>query len=99
MGVRLSRTAERLQLRVEDTGSGIAPDLVGRIFDPWVTTKAPGKGSGLGLSITRQVVGSHGGTIFVENRPGFGAVFIIDLPEAPPKLGHPDIAHAEHTGR
>ena len=99
MSVRLHRVADRLQLQVEDTGSGIAPDLVGRIFEPWVTTKAPGKGSGLGLSIARQVVGSHGGVISVENRPEAGAVFTIDLPAAPPKTPQPDIAHAEHSGR
>ena len=99
MSVRLHRAADRLQLHVEDTGSGIAPDLVGRIFDPWVTTKAPGKGSGLGLSIARQVVGSHGGAISVENRPEAGAVFTIDLPAAPPNAPQPDVAHAEHSGR
>ena len=99
MSVRLHRTADRLQLHVEDTGSGIAPDLVGRIFDPWVTTKAPGKGSGLGLSIARQVVGSHGGCISVENRLDGGAVFTIDLPAAPSQQSHPDLAHAEDSGR
>jgi two-component system C4-dicarboxylate transport sensor histidine kinase DctB len=97
MSVRLHPVADRLQLHVEDTGSGIAPDLVGRIFDPWVTTKAPGKGSGLGLSIARQVVGSHGGVISVENRPEAGAVFTIDLPAAPKTP--PDVRHAEHSGR
>lgn len=98
MTVRLRRMADRLQLEVEDTGRGISPDLVARIFDAWVTTKPAGKGSGLGLSITRQVVGSHGGAIRVENRPGLGAVFTIDLP-APPKPSSLDIAHAEHPGR
>jgi signal transduction histidine kinase len=97
--VRLVRTAERLQLEVEDTGSGISPDLVARIFEPWVTTKAPGKGSGLGLSIARQVVGSHGGTIRVDSRPGLGAVFTIDLPASPAELPQPDTAHAENSGR
>jgi signal transduction histidine kinase len=99
IGVRLRRTGERIQLHVEDTGGGIAPELVGRIFDPWVTTKPPGKGSGLGLSIARQVVGSHGGSIFVENRPGMGAVFTIDLPAASPQQPQPDIAHAQHSDR
>ena len=73
---------DRLRLEVEDTGSGIPPELLAHIFDPWVTTKAQGKGSGLGLSIARQVVVSHGGTIRVDNRPGTGAVFTIDLPAA-----------------
>jgi signal transduction histidine kinase len=97
--VRLERADHRLHLEIEDTGSGIPPELLAHVFDPWVTTKAQGKGSGLGLSIARQVVSSHGGTIRAENRPGKGAVFTIDLPAAhgmPPPV---DIAHAENSGR
>jgi signal transduction histidine kinase len=82
--VRLRRVQDRLHLVIEDTGGGIPPELLARIFDPWVTTKAQGKGSGLGLSIARQVVANHGGTIRLENRPGTGAVFTIDLPAAHP---------------
>ena len=99
MTVRVGRSGNRLRLEVEDTGSGISPDLMARIFDPWVTTKPPGQGSGLGLSIARQVVAGHGGTIRVDNRPGLGAVFTIDLPASPPKPPPLDIAHAEHPGR
>jgi two-component system, NtrC family, sensor kinase len=80
--VRVRRVDDRLRLEVEDTGSGIPPELVAHIFDPWVTTKEQGKGSGLGLSIARQVVASHGGTIRVDNGPGKGALFTIDLPAA-----------------
>lgn len=80
--VRLGRVDDRLRLEVEDTGSGIPPDLLAHIFDPWVTTKEPGKGSGLGLSIARQVIASHGGTIRVDNGPGKGAIFTIELPTA-----------------
>ena len=80
--VRLRRVDDRLRLEVEDTGSGIPPELAAHIFDPWVTTKEQGKGSGLGLSIARQVVASHGGTIRVDNGPGKGALFTIDLPAA-----------------
>ena len=94
--VRLRRVNDRLHLDIEDTGGGIPPELLARIFDPWVTTKAQGKGSGLGLSIARQVVASHGGTIRLENRPGTGAVFTIDLPAAHPRL---DTDHAENSRR
>jgi signal transduction histidine kinase len=80
--VRLERVNDRLRLEIEDTGSGIPPELLAHIFDPWVTTKTQGKGSGLGLSIAREVVASHGGTIRVDNRPGKGAVFTVDLPAA-----------------
>jgi signal transduction histidine kinase len=98
LAVRVSRAADRLRLDVEDTGSGIPPDLLAHIFDPWVTTKEHGKGSGLGLSIARQVVASHGGTIRVENGPGKGALFTIDLPAA---QAHPEAnpSHAENSGR
>jgi two-component system, NtrC family, sensor kinase len=97
--VRLDRVDDRLRLEIQDTGSGIAPELMAHIFDPWVTTKAQGKGSGLGLSIARQVIASHGGTIRVANRPGKGVVFTIDFPAAQgthPQLG---IAHAENSRR
>jgi signal transduction histidine kinase len=90
---------DRLRLEVADTGSGIPPELLAHIFDPWVTTKAHGKGSGLGLSIARQVIVRHGGTIRVENRPGRGAVFTIDLPAVHGMRRHPDSAHAENSRR
>jgi len=80
--IRLGRLDDRLHLEVEDTGSGIPPDLLAHIFDPWVTTKEQGKGSGLGLSIARQVIASHGGTIRVHSGAGKGALFAIDLPAA-----------------
>jgi signal transduction histidine kinase len=95
--VRLERVNERLRLAIEDTGAGIPPELLGQVFDPWVTTKAQGKGSGLGLSIARQVVSSHGGTIRAENRPGKGALFTIDLPVASGIHPQLDIAHAENS--
>ena len=97
--VRLGRADDRFRLEVEDTGSGIPPHLLAHIFDPWVTTKAPGKGSGLGLSIARQVVASHGGTIRAENRPGNGALFTIDLPVAQGARPQLDMDHAENSRR
>jgi signal transduction histidine kinase len=98
--VSVHRDGDRLHLEVADTGSGISQDVLGHIFDPWVTTKVPGKGSGLGLSIVRQVVGSHGGTIRATNRPDQGAAFTIDLPAAPPELIERENSHhAENPGR
>ena len=97
--VRLERVNERLRLEIEDTGSGVPPDLLAHIFDPWVTTKAQGNGSGLGLSIARQVVTSHGGTIRAQNRPGKGAVFTIELPVAQETSPPVDIANAENSRR
>jgi two-component system NtrC family sensor kinase len=65
---------------VRDTGSGIAPDVIGRIFDPFFTTKPVGEGSGLGLSISYEIVKKHGGEIGVESRPGEGSTFTVRLP-------------------
>jgi signal transduction histidine kinase len=97
--VRLGRVDNRLRLEVEDTGSGIPPDLLAHIFDPWVTTKEQGKGSGLGLSIARQVIASHGGTIRVDSGLGRGARFTIDLPAAQGVHPQTNIAHAENSRR
>ena len=68
-------------MQVADTGPGIAPDVIDRLFDPWVTTKPAGQGSGLGLAIVRDVVRAHGGSVFAVNRT-IGAAFTIDLPPA-----------------
>jgi signal transduction histidine kinase len=97
--VRLGRVDDRLRLEVEDTGSGIPPELLAHIFDPWVTTKEQGKGSGLGLSIARQVIASHGGTIRVDSGLGRGARFTIDLPAAQGVHPQTNIAHAENSRR
>ncbi len=71
-----------LRLEVSDTGRGLPPDLGGRIFAPFVTTKETGLG--LGLSITKRIVEAHGGSISGANRPEGGAVFTVILPcEAP----------------
>ncbi len=69
-----------VQIIVEDTGPGITPDLQERIFDPFFTTKP--HGSGLGLTVSRQIVEQHGGTLRVQSAPGRGATFIITLPMA-----------------
>jgi signal transduction histidine kinase len=97
--VHLERVNDRLRLEIQDTGAGIPSELLGHVFDPWITTKPQGKGSGLGLSIARQVVTSHGGTIRAENRPGKGAAFTIDLPVASGTDPQVDIAHAENSRR
>jgi signal transduction histidine kinase len=70
----------RVQIEISDTGHGIPHDLMPRIFEPWVSTKKPGRGTGLGLPIARDVVSAHGGTISVTSVEGAGTTFTIDLP-------------------
>ena len=67
-----------VQIRIEDTGRGIPPDVASRLFDPFYTTKQ--KGTGLGLAISQQIVEEHGGTIEVDVTQSQGATFIITLP-------------------
>ena len=69
-----------LLIRFADTGCGIPPDLMGKIFRPLFTTKEEGAGTGLGLSISHDIVENHKGTIDVESTPGKGTTFTIRLP-------------------
>jgi signal transduction histidine kinase len=71
---------DTVRLTIQDTGPGIAPEILPRIFDPFFTTKDVGKGTGLGLAITYGIVQEHGGTIHASNAPEGGARFTIDLP-------------------
>ena len=67
-------------MEVADTGTGIPPEMLARVFEPWVTTKTVGQGTGLGLAIAREVIEAHGGTITIRNVDAGGAVVTIDLP-------------------
>ena len=72
-----------LEFVVEDSGPGIPADHLPRIFDPYFTSKAPGEGTGLGLSVSQTIVRRHRGTLVAENIPpweGGGARFIVSLP-------------------
>ncbi|HLW02366.1 MAG TPA: ATP-binding protein [Ktedonobacterales bacterium] len=86
-GISITATPQQdniLTLVFHDTGMGIPPGLEQRIFDPFFTTKDVGTGTGLGLSITYGIIQEHHGTIWVENQPGEGATFFVQLPLAPP---------------
>jgi signal transduction histidine kinase len=74
---------ERIQLTVEDSGPGVAPELMPRLFQPFVTGRTregPRRGTGLGLAIARGIAERHGGTIRVETSPLGGAQFSVELP-------------------
>ena len=74
----------RLAISVTDSGPGVPPDLIDQIFEPFFTTKSEGVGTGIGLSLCRNIVETHGGTLTCANAPDRGAVFTIDLPLAEP---------------
>ena len=76
-------------LCVQDTGTGIPPEIVDRIFDPFFTTKDPDKGTGLGLSTVMGIVKGHGGFTQVSSEPGQGATFTVYLP-VDPKASEPE---------
>jgi two-component system NtrC family sensor kinase len=74
-------TGAGVEIEVRDTGPGIHPSLLARIFEPFFSTKPPGEGTGLGLPICRDILKSLGGEITVESAPGAGAAFRVWLPE------------------
>jgi signal transduction histidine kinase len=65
---------------VEDTGPGIPPEALGKVFEPFYSTKPPGEGTGLGLAICLRILESYGGRISVGSEKDKGALFIIQLP-------------------
>jgi PAS domain S-box-containing protein len=83
--VRTGTEAENVWIEVADTGSGIKPDHLGRIFDPFFTTKPVGEGTGLGLSLSYQIVQKHGGRIEVTSELGKGSVFRVIVPRESPE--------------
>jgi PAS domain S-box-containing protein len=71
---------EFVKMTVSDTGHGMPPHILDRIFDPYFTTKSIGEGTGLGLAVVHGIVQNHGGAIAVQSQPGKGSVFQIYLP-------------------
>jgi PAS domain S-box-containing protein len=82
--IRLGTSGDSVWASFQDDGPGIPADIVGSIFDPFYTTKRPGRGTGLGLSICKAVMKEHNGTLEAANAPGGGAVFTVTLHKATP---------------
>jgi PAS domain S-box-containing protein len=80
--IRLGTSGESVWASFLDDGPGIPPDVLASIFDPFYTTKRPGRGTGLGLSICKSVMKEHNGAIEAANAPGGGAVFTVTVPAA-----------------
>jgi PAS domain S-box-containing protein len=80
--IRLGTTGQSVWASFLDDGPGIPGEILGSIFDPFYTTKRPGRGTGLGLSICKSVVKEHNGTVEAANVPGGGAAFTVTLPAA-----------------
>ncbi len=76
----LLKSGRYIRLTVSDTGHGIGHDIIDRIFDPYFTTKEPGKGTGMGLSVIHGIIKTYGGDIMVKSEPGMGSTFTIYLP-------------------
>ena len=77
---------QQVQIAISDSGSGIKPEHLARIFDPGFTTKGVGRGTGLGLAVTYGIVQEHSGHISVASTPGLGTTFRITLPTEDPRL-------------
>jgi len=80
-GLSASDTGHKgVEITIADTGSGIPPDNLDKLFDPFFSTKEVGQGTGLGLSVSYGIVQRHGGTIRVQSEVGKGTRFFIWLP-------------------
>jgi C4-dicarboxylate-specific signal transduction histidine kinase len=84
LAIRIGSSPLGVRVEVADDGPGIAPEDLPRVFNPFFTTKAPGEGRGLGLSVAYSIVAEHDGRLWAENRPEGGAVFVVELPVGSP---------------
>jgi signal transduction histidine kinase len=97
VSARYDQAAARIVATVRDTGNGIPPDALSRIFEPFYTTKDVGKGTGLGLAIAYGIMQEHGGQITAANHPEGGAIFTVEVPAHPgrPRQRHSTAKDAE----
>ena len=92
LDIRIHEQAGGVEIEFQDNGSGMTPEIIQHIFDPFFTTKDVGKGTGMGLSISRTLLQSHGGTLEATSEGlGRGSTFRVRLPNRAP-LGLPRAA-------
>lgn len=84
--VATKRIEDRVEVRIRDNGSGIPEDVIGKIFNPFFTTKPTDQGTGLGLALSSDIVREHGGEIRVDSELGSHTEMIVDLPVAAPPV-------------
>ncbi len=94
--LRDMKAGDYLKLTVKDTGMGMSPEVVDRVFEPFFTRKDIGKGTGMGLPVVHGIVKSHGGAVTVESEEGKGALFTVYLPISHEKPREED-ANGEST--
>jgi CheY-like chemotaxis protein/anti-sigma regulatory factor (Ser/Thr protein kinase) len=92
--IATSAAAGRVRIAVSDTGPGIAPAVAAHLFEPFVTSKPPGIGTGLGLYISRNIVLAMNGSLTVDSVPGRGATFLVELPAAATAAPEPSAPRA-----
>jgi len=80
ISVCTKKVDSKVEIHVKDNGIGIPQKVVDKIFQPFFTTKPTGQGTGLGLSLSYDIIKAHGGEIKVESKEGEGSEFIIQLP-------------------
>ncbi|HEU4861058.1 MAG TPA: ATP-binding protein, partial [Chitinophagaceae bacterium] len=80
ISVSTKKNNGKVEIRVADNGNGISQKVLDKIFQPFFTTKPTGQGTGLGLSLSYDIVKAHGGELKVETKEGVGSEFIIALP-------------------
>ena len=80
VSVSTKKVNDKVEITVKDNGNGIPQKVLDKIFQPFFTTKPTGQGTGLGLSLSYDIVKAHGGEIKVETKEGEGTEFIIQLP-------------------
>jgi signal transduction histidine kinase len=78
--VKTKKINDRIEIKVSDNGIGIPQKVVDKIFQPFFTTKPSGQGTGLGLSLSYDIMKAHGGEIKVETKEGEGSEFVVQLP-------------------